>query len=66
MYHNNGSDHAALGSRLPQRHRYSCIYLFLPTRSAVAIQDEDGGPWTQRTIIRHESEDHNEDDTKLE
>ena len=40
------------------RHSYKKVP-FLPTGSTVVVLRGDGGPWTQRMILGHETDDYN-------
>ena len=34
-------------------------HAFIPTRSTVAVQTEDGGPWAYDTTLNHSDDEHN-------
>ena len=55
----NITPHCALNMQ-PQEVKMKILtkILFLPTQSTVVLQKEDGRPLTQRTLIRHGTEDH--------
>ena len=51
---NDDENHSKLVHRQHKSNRYndaSPIYASIPIGSTVVVQQEDGGPWTHRTIV---------------
>ena len=60
---NDDENHSKLVHRQHKSHGYndaSQIFASIPIGSTVVVQQEDGGPWTHRTIVRKGDPDHHD------